>query len=309
MDQFDSAFSQINKPKEVLAEQFNKVTDLHNPYFNFHNHFATQNLRNNTTASFVNMYGMLAIYYTSSLDINKDKLYTEDSTQTIERAFHVKMVGDNLVQPDLLKFSNLGITGLDEFPILLHRDMFFKSNYRNLRENGVVPELDPNLHDPVISQRGYTDFNFRGYSARQIFPKASDLIKAEWNESLYEVVSVNLEISDHTFMQRKYFFKLQLRNYSDDHRSISPDLLIESTNTSNYIADKFDQSVFVNVGEKINAEPIPVDSPSDLTSPHQKHWGEIENKDDVLFRPEAVPAPIKNITDAPKYPTNPFGGW
>lgn len=309
MEQGNLAFSQINKPKEVLAEQHNNVTDLHNPYFNFHNHFATQGLRNNVTAQFVNMYGMVSLYYVTSLNVSKDVLYKEDSTQSVERSFHIKMIGDNMTQPEALKFANFGFEGLDEFTILIHRDMFFKTNYRNLRENGIAPELDPQLHNPVISQRGYSEFNFKGYSARQIYPKASDLLKAEWNEALYEVVSVNEEVPDQSFMQRKYFFKVQLRMYRDDHRSISEDVVLESTNTENYISGKFDQEVFLNVGEVINAESIPVDSPTDPLADNNKHWGKIESKDDVLYRPANLPKPLKNITDSPKYPSNPFGGW
>lgn len=309
MDNFNAGYVQVNKPKEILAEQFNRVTDLHNPYFNFHNHFATQNLRNNITHAHMNMYGMVAIYYVNSLDVDKDKLYREDTTQTIERSFHIKMLGDNMVQPEALKFANFGIEGLDEFTVVIHRDFFFTTNYRNLRENGVVPELDPTLHNPIISQRGYSDFNYKGYSARQIFPKASDLIKPEWDEALYEVVSVNNELPDQTFMQRKYYFKLQLRMYRDDHRNVSTDVALESTNTSDYISGKFDQEVFLNAGKEVDDEVIPVDLPADTTSDHQRHWGKIETKDDVLFHPENLPKPLKNITNSPKYPANPFGGW
>lgn len=305
MDDSEWAFYIPRKPQEILANQYNNITDSFNPYFQTHNKFANQSLYNNLARQYVEQKGAQMIYYVTNISTRKKTPFIGTQTQDVLRSFHVKVVGDTVVQPELMKFSKFGSLGLDETSVIIHKDMFFIHNLRNLRENGIEPEMDPTKHNPWISQRGYSDFNYHGYSAKQIFPKAGDLIKPEWIEELYVLVDVNEKIPELSFSLRGYYFKLGLKAYKDDHRNITQDANIESMNTNNYISEKFDQGNSVEVGTTVNNGPIenPEYDGTDM------FWKKLDTKDDVLFRPEQVPPETKNISNHPKYGQRPFGTW
>lgn len=305
MEDNEWAFYMVSRPQEELADINNNVRDTFNPAFNMHNKFADQSTYNNISAQYFEQKGMQCIYYVTSISKNKKPVFLGNQTQNVLRTFHTKIIGDAVIQPELIKFAKLGITGLDQTKVVLHREIFFKHNVRNLQENGIVPLLDPNKHNPWISQRGYTEFNYKGYSAEQIFPKAGDLIKPEWCDTLYVIDSINTKISDVSFMQRSYYFMASIREYHDDHKDIAPDAKIESTNTGDFIQEKFDQDHVLDVGSVIDNGPITNPEYGDTSL----FWKDLNNKDDILFRPEEVVPEEKNISNSKKYGKRPFGNW
>lgn len=288
---------------EVLADEHNNITDSFNPYFQLHNKFANQSHYNNIARQYVEQKGAQAIYYVTTLKTTKKPVYVGNQVQDIIRVFHTKVCGDTVVQPELMKLSRFGALSLDETSVIVHKDMFFIHNMRNLKENGIAPELDPNKHNPWISQRGYADFNYHGYSAQQIFPKAGDLIKPEWIEELYVITDVNEKIPELSFSLRSYYFKFGLKGYKDDHKEVATDVRSDSMNTNDYVQQKFDQTNTLEVGSVVNNGPV---IPTDNTDLFFK---KLDNKDDVLFRPEEVPPEAKNITNHPKYGKKPFAQW
>lgn len=308
MDDKEWAFYTPSMPQEQLADINNNVKDHFSPAFNTHNKFADQSLYNNLSAQYFEQNGVQCIYYVSTISTTKKAPFVGNQTQGIYRSFHTKIVGDSIIQPELIKFAKFGASGLDQTSLVLHREVFFKHNARNLRERGIKPDLDPNKHNPWISQRGYADFNYEGYSAAQIFPKAGDLIKPEWIETLYVIDSVNTKLSDQSFMQRSYYFKIAIREYHDDHRNIDPSLATESTNTGNYIEEKFDQTTTLDVGPLVDNGPIDKINNPDYGDT-DKFWKDIGTKDDVLYRPPEVPDNEKNISNSKKYGQTRFGKW
>lgn len=305
MDDNEWMFYMPSKPQEELADINNSVRDTFNPSFMLHNKFADQSLYNNLSAQYIEQNGVQCIYYVSTLSKTKKPVFIGNQTQHIVRSFHMKVSGDSIIQPELIKMSRFGATGLDQTSMVIHQEVFFKHNMRNLKENGIAPTMDPNKHNPWISQRGYADFNYRGYSAEQIFPKAGDLIKPEWIETLYVIDSVNTKISDQSFLQRSYYFKLSIREYHDDHRNVSDDVKIESTNTEGYVQNKFDQDIVLDVGPVIDNGPVDNPEYKDTT----KFWNDLNNKDDVLYRPDTVLPEVKNISNSSRYGKKPFAEW
>lgn len=293
------------KSKEELSNVNSNVQDTFNPSFMLHNKFAQQSLYNNLSAQYFNQNGVQVIYYVSSISKAKKIPFIGTQTQNIERSFHTKIQGDTTIQPEMIKFAKFGATGLDTTKIIVHRELFFKHNMRSLQENGIAPLLDPSKHNPWVSQRGYADFNYMGYSAEQIFPKAGDLVKPEWIETLYVVDGINPIVTEMTFMQRNYYFGLTIREYHDDHRDISSDLLNDSSNTEGYIENKFDQSNSLDVGNLIDNGPVTNPDYEDTS----KFWETMNNKDDVLFRPDDIPPEVKNITNDKRYGRKPFQQW
>lgn len=280
-------------PPEVQADAGNTVSNYFSPYFKKQNSFKDQALHNRLTFELADKKGVSAMYYVTSLDLGtKDKLFKEDPTQEIKRVFESRIVGDGVMQPDILQYSRFGIQGMDQFSIYIHRNMFFENNYVNLQENGVEPDLSPAQHNPWISQRGYATFNYKGYSKDLIWPKSTDIIKMEFSDILYEVVDVNQTVPDKQFMQRQYWFKLNMRPWRDDSRDVSSDVATDTKNQGDFIDKKFNNSLVaaLNVG-----------SPT----------GPVKNdKDNVLYRPDNVDATAKGVTDQRNAGGNDiFGGW
>ena len=302
-----------NWSAEQLAEMGITQRDAFNPYNQMQNNFADQVTHDNLAGEYTDVNGVQCIYYVASLDTERDPVYHEDTTQTMERVFHIKMIGDETIAADKVKFGRFVFEGMDEINVFIHRGTFFEMNYASLQRYGVTPALNPQNHNPIISERGEAQFNYKGYSKAQIFPKASDLLKPDWNNLMYEITDVRVEIPDQSFMQRKYFFGITLRQYRDDHRDVSTEVENNGFNTEGFIEDKFDRYTELDVSPNIQGESIPIDD-----SEHQRYWGSPKNnygthegsiskKDSITYRPDGVVEGTKNISDSNKFRPSPFG--
>jgi hypothetical protein len=300
-----------NWSDEQLAEMGMSVKDTFNPYHQMHTHYADQVTHDNISGEYSNTNGVKCVYYVASLDTTRDPIYHEDPTQTMERVFHISITGDETIPAEKVKFGRFVIEGMDSITVFVHRMTFFERNYYNLKQYGIVPELDPRDHNPIISERGGAQFNYKGYSRAQIFPKASDLIKPEWNRYLYEITDINTELPEFSFKQRKYFFGVTLRQYRDDHRDVSTEVAGNGFNTNGYIEDKFDRYTDLNETEVIqNAPQADEDTNRYWGNPENQygvHEGSIHKKDTVTYRPERVPESAKNISDSKRFRPSPFG--
>lgn len=308
-----SLYFKGNWSAEQLAEMGINTREIFNPYNQMQNKFADQVSHDNLCGEYVDVNGVQCVYYSASLDVDRDPVYREDPTQKMERVFHIKMVGDETIAADKIKFGRFVFEGMDEINVFIHRRTFFEMNYNSLQNYGIEPLLDPRDHNPIISERGGAEFNYKGYSKSQIFPKASDLIKPDWSNLLYEITDIRTEIPDQTFLQRKYFFGVTMRQYRDDHRDISDNVEIDGFNTSGFIGNKFDRYTDLNVAEQIQNQPI--SDSDDLTNRHWGspnhsygvHEGSISKKDSVTYRPDDVPDNVKNISDSKRFRPSPFG--
>ena len=170
---------QINNP------DFQHDTRLGLVFYNRrHNAFRDQERYNVMSRAFVNRQGTLYKYYTTSLNVNNTPLFHEDSNREVERVFDLPVLMGFNPQNEL--YSRFGIQYTTKQEIYVHMGLFLELNYRSLRELGVKPACDPNEHNPIWYQRGYEDFRYYGYTAAQIFPKAGDLLKLEFNNVLYQ---------------------------------------------------------------------------------------------------------------------------
>lgn len=307
-----------NWSAEQLAEMGINTRDAFNPYNQMQNRFADQVTHDNLAGEYTDVNGVQSIYYVSSLDTKRDPIYHEDPTQVMERVFHIKMVGDETIAADKIKFGRFVFEGMDEINVFIHRATFFEMNYVSLQNYGIAPLLDPLNHNPIISERGGAQFNYKGYSKAQIFPKATDLIKPDWNNLLYEITDVRIEIPDQSFLQRKYFFGITLRQYRDDHRDIADTVENNGFNTEGVINNKFDRYTDLDIAGNIQNEPIPDDNSVESDDNTRRYWGNpehpygvhegsISKKDTVTYRPETIPDGTKNISDNKRFRPAPFG--
>lgn len=280
---------QINNP------DFQHDTRLGLVFYNRrHNAFRDQERYNVMSRAFVNRQGTLYKYYTTSMNVNNTPLFHEDSNREVERVFDLPVLMGFNPQNEL--YSRFGIQYTTKQEIYVHMGLFLELNYRSLRELGVKPACDANEHNPIWYQRGYEDFRYYGYTAAQIFPKAGDLLKLEFNNILYQVDSVVDEIPEFEYKWRKYWWKLYLDTAMDNGKKVSEEVL-----------NAPDQESFINklFGRNVMGSSADGTDPNSNTTQGNNMLAVNDTidelKKDVLFRPPEVDKCVKDITNDPAY--------
>lgn len=274
---------QINNP------DFQHDTRLGLVFYNRrHNAFRDQERYNVMSRAFVNRQGTLYKYYTTSLNVHNTPLFHEDSNREVERVFDLPVLMGFNPQNEL--YSRFGIQYTTKQEIYVHMGLFLELNYRSLRELGIKPTCDPNEHNPIWYQRGYEDFRYYGYTAAQIFPKAGDLLKLEFNNILYQVDSVVDEIPEFEYKWRKYWWKLYLDTAMDNGKKVSEEVL-NAPDQENFINKLFGKNIMSadSNGTNQTDNMLAVNHTID------------ELKKDVLFRPPEVDTCVQDITNDPAY--------
>lgn len=269
-------------------------------YFRKHNGFRDQELHDRIILDQYDRLAHAANYYTTTYDTSSDPIWHEDNNRTIDRVFEIRIMMD--IQKEDEVYSLLGIKGLDELDAHIHMTSFLRQNYQNLMEMGITPMTDTSEHNPILYQRGYEEFNYHGYKACQIIPKAGDLIKLEAYDKLYKIEAITDADPGVQHRYRKYFWKVSMREYRDDAKSISTDVA-ESPLNQNFINDLFGTAgVFTedNEGET-------------LTGSQFESSGSVDEAklDDIVQRPTQVPEEVEDPTQDPRfYPGfDNYGGW
>ena len=259
-----------------------------------HNAFRDQERYNVMSRAFVSRQGTFYKYYTTSLNVAGNSLFHEDSNRQVERVFDLPVIMGFNPQNEL--YSRFGIQYTTKQEINVHMSQFLELNYRNLREQGVKPACDPSEHNPVWYQRGYEDFRYYGYTAAQIFPKAGDLLKLEFNNVLYQVDTVVDELPEFQYKWRKYWWKLYLDTAMDNGKKVSEEVL-NAPDQENFINKLFGRNV---LGKSTDPEDPNSNKPQGSNIFNVASTVD-ELKKDVLFRPPEVDKCVKDMTTDPAY--------
>jgi hypothetical protein len=264
-----------------------------NPFFINENKFRDQNLHDRMSRGFVMRgAGTLIKYYTSSFDVSGDPLYFEDNNRVIERVFDLKVI--TTFQPENEIYNRFNIQHLDESEMYVHMSMFLELNYQSLRRAAIKPLCPSSKHNPIWSQRGYSDFSYHGYTFDQIGPKAGDKFKMEANDTLYEIESVKDASPEHHHLSRKYFWKLFYKDVMDTSQTISEEVL-NDPEQKDFINNLLGLTQEMTTTDE-NSEPM---NQSIEKMPFAKNATIDKLKKDVLYRPPEVP---KTATDISKHP-------
>lgn len=231
-------------------------------------------------------------YYTTTYDTKADPLFHEDNSRNIDRMFDTRAQITFTPQNEL--YARFGIQYTAKTEVIMHMGLFLENNYRSLREHGVKPLCDPSMHNPIWWQRGYEKFYYYGYTAAQIFPKAGDLVKPEYNNILYSITSITDEIPEFEYKWHKYFWKLFLEVAIDDGKKVS-DEVKNDPNQEHFI----DMLLGRNT---LGASDDGTDT--NKTNPESGYSLDVstsidELKKDVLFRPPEVRKCVDDITNDP----------
>lgn len=264
--------------------------------FNYrrHNAFKDQKRYDVMARANVIRQGTYYKYYTTTYDASADPLFKNDVNRVIDRVFDIPVhVGFN---PQNELYARFGIQYTTKQEIYVHMGLFLELNYRSLRNAGIKPLCDPNEHNPIWYQRGYDEFRYYGYTAAQIFPKAGDKMKLEFNNKLYNVDSVVDELPEYEYKWRKYWWKLYLDNALDNGMKVSEDVL-NNPDQENFINNLLGIGVVGKPGEAndANADNTVNKSPFDVSDTID------ELKKSVLFRPPEVRRCVENVTNDPDF--------
>lgn len=282
---------QINHPEFQHTTSMGHVFD-----YRRHNAFKDQNRYDIMARANVLRQGTYYKYYTTTYDVSNNMLFKEDSNRQVDRVFDIPVhMGFN---PQNELYARFGIQYTTKQEIYLHMGLFLESNYASLRRAGIKPLCDPSEHNPIWYQRGYEEFRYYGYTASQIFPKAGDLMKLEFNNVLYNVDSVTDELPEFEYKWRKYWWKLYLDTAIDNGKTVSDDVL-NDPDQENFINNllgrnnlgKSDTPTDPNVAQNPNNKGYAFDTSATID----------ELKKDVLFRPPEVDKCVKNVTNDPSY--------
>lgn len=269
-------------------------------YFPKHNDFRDQELYDRVVRDVFDRKAMAANFYTTTYDPSGDPLWHEDNNRTIDRVFEIRIAME--LQPENEIYGKWGIIGLDTLDAHVQISTFLQLNYQSLIEHGLGPSLSTSDHNPILYQRGYTDFNYHGFAASQIFPKAGDLIKLESYDKLYQIESITNADPQYQHRERKYFWKLSMQEFRDDAKTVSDDVK-ENPLNKNFINDLFGEAgVFDENSFGQDVEGSQLDTSGAVDE---------EKKNDVLYRPKQVPEDVDNISEDPR--SHPgfdnYGGW
>jgi hypothetical protein len=296
--------SSVSLPLERLASNPSWKKEPYTGFghlFRKHNGFKDQELHDRIAYGWMDRQGHSVLYYVSSYDPSNDTIWHEDNNRSIERVFEIRLQTD--LRPENEIYRALGIDGQDDSSGHIHITMFLQQNYQSLRENGIDPKLDEDVHNPILYQRGHKEFAYHGYTADQIFPKPGDYVKQIAYDKLYRLESyTNADpMTQHRY--RKYFWKINMREYTDTGMEISSEV------TDNVLNDGFIDDLFGQAGiidENTTVDDVIAGPQFDVTDEIN-----IEKQKGVLYRPCQVPV---DSTDFSKdFRAHPgferYGGW
>ena len=296
-----SELAQANQPVFEHTGRLGRIMT-----FRKQNSFKTQNLiAIMQRAATLGMCGINFTYYTTTFNASANPVTHEDNARVIDRVFDIPMMGG--FDPQTEMYTRLGLQFTTKKEIYINMDLFLELNYQSLKEHGIVPECDPEKHDPIYSQRGYSKFNYHGYSAGQIYPKAGDLLKMLNNNITYQITSITDELPEYEPSYRKYWWKAYLDVAVDSGQIVSEDVANSPVN-KHFIDNLFGQASLGKATDGSSTEKELTDSAGNPLAIRDKDLAKL--KDAILFRPPEVDECVKDITADPNYQACPgLGSW
>ena len=271
-----------------------------------HNSFKTQNLiAIIQRAATLGPGGINFTYYTTTFNASANPVTHEDTARVIDRAFDIPIMGG--FDPQTEMYTRLGLQFTTKKEVYINMDLFLELNYQSLKEHGIIPECDPAKHDPIYSQRGYSKFNYHGYSAGQIYPKAGDLLKMLNNNITFQITSITDELPEYEPSYRKYWWKAYLEVAVDSGQIVSEDVANSPVN-KHFIDNLFGQASLGKATDGTATEKELTDSAGNPLAIRDEDLAKL--KENILFRPPEVDECVKDVTADPNYQACPaLGSW
>jgi len=181
------------------------ATSMPNQYFNFFQnkrYDADRNLYENLLTEGFNIQGNPCMYYVVNYDTSADQLFGEDDLRPIERRFPIMAFFELPKEENL--YGKFGLEELDNFEMHVSKKHFqTASQYETSGVSlfPVTPPADVSGVYPIVE------------------PKQGDLLRAEYNNTYYEILEVKQE--EEMFLQVKHAWRFIVRIMSDQNLTFS----------------------------------------------------------------------------------------
>jgi hypothetical protein len=146
-----------------------------------------------------NKFGVCMTYYIVSFDINYDKIYGEDNDRRFIRKFDVMAYYPLNTEEKM--WTRFAIEGIDNFSVFISKDHF--------REACTYGQQ---LVPGNIGKDTYSTY----------VPKTGDVIRSQYNDYLYEIITVKEE-SMMIHLNKRYVWELIIHPFRDNHTILSQD--------------------------------------------------------------------------------------
>lgn len=184
---------------------YEDISPMPNSFFHFYantDYNRDKDLYKNLQAEAFNIYGTPMMYYVVTYDTSYDLLFGEDNDRRIYRRFPIHAVFD--LPKELDMFNAFGIENLDNFEMHINQKHFTSASRYNTSGVELFP---PETATSAISAYDSVD------------PKVGDIMRAEYNDTYYEIVDVHSE--EEMFLQDKHAWRLTVRVFRDDTLSLT----------------------------------------------------------------------------------------
>lgn len=264
-------------------------------FYRKQNAFHAQQKYKDLTRDFVENHGTSFLYYTTTFDTSANPLTKEDNSRTIDRVFEMPMI--ITFNPQNEFYKRFGIQFTDKTEVAIHMGLFLERNYRSLMDAGIKPLCDVGLVNDEYWQRGYDTFVYHGYTAQQIFPKAGDLMKPEYNNILFSINSITDNWPEYEYMWHKYWWKAYIDTATDNGQNVAQDVK-DNPLQQHFIDNLFGSTSLGNAtdGSAVATTPTSTGNPLALDKETL-----LKLKQDVLFTPAEVDQCVKDVTNDPGY--------
>lgn len=177
-----------------------------NEFFQFHQnkrYDADRNLYKNILAESLNIYGTPMMYYVVSYNTEHDPIFGEDNDRRVARKFPFKAKFELPQEEDT--FEKFGLEDLDNFEMFVSQKHFeTMSQYDTTNDVHIYPATNN-----VAKTSAYPAYT----------PMRGDLIRAEYNDTYYEIVGVYQQ--EEMFLQDKHTWKFIVRVLKDETLNLS----------------------------------------------------------------------------------------
>lgn len=166
----------------------------------------------------INNHGVACRYYCVNYDLERDKLFKEDSDKVIQRSF--PFMSYFKLQNEVDGFAFGMIEGLDQFVMFV-----------SMRHFGEVSKFDqygkPNIYESYIPQEG-------------------DKIRSDFNNYYYTITQVKKQT--HQFHKRSHIWELTVKPMKDESLTVSAGISHDDINHEQEIND------ILNIGGVVDTE-------------------------------------------------------
>lgn len=187
--------------------EYENISPMPNSYFHFlenTDYDSDKDLYRNLQAEAFNIYGTPLMYYVVSYNTSYDLLFGEDNNRRIARKFPISARFELPKEEDA--YAKFGLENLDNFEMHVNQKHFTTASKYNTSGVGLYP---PETATSAIS--AYTS----------VEPKVGDMLKSEYNDVFYEILTVHEE--EEMFLQTKHAWKFIVRVFRDSNISLSAD--------------------------------------------------------------------------------------